>query len=323
MNTRAGLIVIALLLASPSVATADNAVASAQIERGMTLRNQGHIAEALAAFEQANDLERTPHATAQIGLTEAMLQHWARAHRALAFALSTTNDAWVNSRRAVLDVALTRISARVGFVSFLGCDVGSHVFANGQDVAALPLASPLALDVGEAVIAVRGPNADEQRFRVVAGETTLFHCIAAPPEADRAHSDAAGVRLPRAPLTESNRTRPEPDEAAARSTMHAWGVAGIVTGAIGLGVGVGFHINREVEAANANDCSNADCYLEHQPTASRSGVVAIIGYSVGGAALAAGVLLLILAPTRPETTDSAWLCAPTVDILGAACRGRF
>ncbi|MCB9596972.1 MAG: PEGA domain-containing protein [Sandaracinaceae bacterium] len=154
MNGRViALVVSAALFAAP-VSAQDCATAECHVERGLEARTHGDDAAAVGHFEAALRIQRTARALAQLALAEQALGRWvdAEAHLTEARGLS---DPWIASHAEVLDGALSTIREHLGTLVVTSNVDGASVRVNGRDAGRLPLANPLSVEVGTAVLEVR------------------------------------------------------------------------------------------------------------------------------------------------------------------------
>jgi hypothetical protein len=166
----AALALFALFALTPAHARANDA--DALIEQGVEARADGRDADALALFERAYEIDRTPRALAQIGLAEQALGRWASAERHLSEALRDRADPWMDEHRRVLDEALAEIRSHLGELVVDSNLSVAELWVDGRAVALLPMIVPVRLPAGEAAIEVRATGYTTVRRRVVvrAGE---------------------------------------------------------------------------------------------------------------------------------------------------------
>lgn len=91
---------LAIVLLGAAPATAQSEAASL-IDQGLTMREEGRDADALALFERAYELEPSAEASAQLGFVHQALGHWEEADRYVSAALEM-DDAWVERHRSTL-----------------------------------------------------------------------------------------------------------------------------------------------------------------------------------------------------------------------------
>lgn len=295
------------------IARAQDHTASALIDEGMAQRRDGQVTEALATFERASAIDRSPRVVAQLGLTHAMLEHWVLAYGALTEALTATADEWIGSRREALERALAEIRAHLALLRLGGCDGDSHVAIDGHRIS-IGDGSTIPLEPGVHQVAVRGrANAFEQPLTAVAGETVHVQCSAvSAPQLTSAEPASDGQTQERA-------------EASPNRVARVLGIVSIGLGAVGVGVGVAYQVTREGDVSDAVACgSRYSCYDDAAARANSRMTPMVVSYIAGGALIAAGVITLLLAGTRTDHASAqSFACAPTMDSIGAACTGSF
>lgn len=307
------LILVLALATFAGTALAQETTANALIELGTAQRRDGRVQEALASFERASAMERSPRVVAQLGLTHAMLEHWLVAYSSLTEALGATHDDWISSRREALERALAEIRTHLSLLRLGDCDGDAQVSIDGQAVF-MSGDSVLPLLPGAHDVAVRGrASAFEQSVTASAGESVLIQCRA--------------MNAPEITRTGSSGSAPvEPQPAPSRvSVARVLGFVGLGLGAVGVGVGVTFNVMRESDVRDAAACgSRYTCYDDAALRASSRNTPMLIGYVAGGALIAASVLTLVLsAGSSPSDDSRAFVCAPNLDRVGATCSGSF
>jgi hypothetical protein len=128
------------------------------VSHGVQLRKEGKDREALAEFQRAAQLSRTPRVAGQIGLAEMALGIWLAGEVHLQEALGHDGDPWVRKNRAALEKALATTSAHLGTVEVWGTPAGAEVIMNGQAVGTYPMAKGVRLNVGPVTVTVRAPG---------------------------------------------------------------------------------------------------------------------------------------------------------------------
>lgn len=325
--TRAFIVVIAIAITFVAAgAHAQSRAADALVERGIALRREGRDVEALELFEQADALDRSPKTVAQIGLAAHALGDFVQARGVLRDALSNADDTWIASRREVLEAALDDAEAHLGRLHVEGGLAGDRVLVDGRAAGLLPLAEDLVVPVGRVEVSLEraGARVAERRVTVEARTTRAvpFDTPLAPPPAAELPRDHESEPAPLATDATSER----------RTTWVPYvGVALVGAGAAGLGVGITMNVLRENDAARFREgaaCGrfapgeDETCDTLYARARDRQ-AGAIAGYVAGGALVAAGVLLLVLAQTEHEG-DLAVSCAPSFgERTGVTCMGSF
>jgi tetratricopeptide (TPR) repeat protein len=172
---RASLLLVLAIAIVPSSSWADaSGDANLAIERGVELREKGKDDQALVEFKRAYDLDPTPRARAQMGLAEQALGQWVAADRDMREALQTKGDAWIESRRGVLDSALGTVARHLGSLEVRGRSTTGDVFVDGVKVATLPMDGSQRVEVGTRTLEVRaaGYYPVSRTIVVASGETT-------------------------------------------------------------------------------------------------------------------------------------------------------
>lgn len=298
-----------LLHLLPAAAHAQDESASAIIDEGMNLRRDGHVEEALAAFERASHIERSPRVVAQLGLTHAMLEHWVVAYRSLNEALSANHDEWVASRREALERAAAEIRSHLSLLRLGGCDADVLISVDGNDVS-IADGSSIALEPGAHRVDVRGSATSfQQPITAAAGETVHIQCSAMS-----------------APLvtTSSEATSTPPRLKRTRLPL-VLGIIGLSVGAVSVGIGIRYNMLREDDVQDAGSCgSSYTCYDDAAARAHSRTAPMLVGYIAGGALIAASLVALLVSGSSEDSADAPTLaCGPAFEGVGATCSGRF
>jgi hypothetical protein len=291
------IVVIALVTACPARAD-DMADADALIEQGVALREQGHDREALAVFEHARTLHPSPRADAQVALAQQALGHWVNAEAGLVHALAAPNDDWIERNRAPLEQALATVRGQLGWITVDSEPPGAEIRIDGRPVPAGDGSESLRVPAGIVVVEAVAPGyeAAVRYVTVHAGERARQSMTLVP----RAVPSALAVTAPPA------RSSPESRMAPARSRTWAWVSLGAA--AVLVGGGVAAHIVREENAVKYNDptlCLSMPAKSRDQVCGSYGDVVrtatvlAVIGYSAGGAAAILSTVLFVSGSSVP------------------------
>jgi tetratricopeptide (TPR) repeat protein len=204
MRRTAVLGAVLLSLMVPREALADDD-ADALIKHGLLLRRQGKDTEALDDFRRAYALEPTPRGQAQIALAEQALGHWLEAEADLGHALAASQDAWIVANRGLLESGLANIRGRLGWLEVTADVPDAELWVNDARVGTLPLAHPVRLEAGNAVIEVRAAGyAAARRLTTIdpgGGAREAVHLVplpeaaVAPPEGRPSETPAERVRV--------------------------------------------------------------------------------------------------------------------------------
>jgi hypothetical protein len=261
--------------------------ADALISEGVELRRQHKDAEALERFRRAYALQHGPRAQAQMGLAEQALGQWIEADRDLKAALAVADDPWIVRNRAAIDRALATIAEHLGTLELVGSPPGAEVRIDGRVIGRLPLADPLRLPVGSAVVDVSAEQHTPVRRTVVIGAGRLSR------ERVELVRQAASID---AVLATPAPRGPRPHDR--RLWIGGFTLLGVGVAFLGLGAGgVGVY-----EAAarrwNGDACVGAGLSREEACGAERERAelgerLALSGFVIGGAAAVTGAALLV------------------------------
>lgn len=188
------------------------------IGHGVQLRREGKDREALAEFQRAAQLGRTPRVVGQIGLAEMALGIWLAGEAHLQEALAHDGDPWVRKNRAALEKALAATSAHLGTVEVWGAPAGAEVTINGHAVGAYPLAKGVRLNVGPVTVTVAAPGYQTatRTLQVLAEQLTRENLDLSP---SPAALDLSAKRDPAIPTRPAAPVRPADDSMVRRDAL--------------------------------------------------------------------------------------------------------
>jgi hypothetical protein len=294
---------------------ADEGESNTLIEQGIALRRDHRDLEALGLFERAYAGHSSPRAQAQVGLAEQALARWRDAEVNLRASLSASSDAWIASKRELLEDALAFVAQHLGSV-VVTCNVGgAHVQIDGEKIGSTPLEQAIRVPIGDALLSVHadGFTAAERTVHVETGLTARVEMTLTPA------STTSAVPAP-LPGPMPNPAGESLHRAAPQGRPMDWPlIASAAVGAVGLGLGVGFGVDVfEVKAARDGHCANGFCDangLALDARARREAWVSTGGFAVGVAATGlAGWLLWRPSSKRARATG----ITPTVSSRGLA-----
>jgi len=297
---------------SPPAASVDPAV-EAEHTRGIELRRQGRDAEAREVFRALYERTHEPRALGRQAAAEAAIGDWLAAEAHLADALSHADDAWIVLQRAGLEADLAGFREHLGLLEVSTTTPDATVWIGGVQVAALPLERPLRVRAGTVVVELQADgylpevrSVDVPRgMRVPAREVIQLTPMPRGPRVDvrPALPDVVG---PPPPVREAQ---------GVPATRIA-GIALLVAGAVGVGVGVAGFALREGTVSDFNNdrtCgTNAltDACRTRYDQGTTELTLGVVGLSLGGALAVGGATLLGLSFRRASV-------APTVGAGGA------
>lgn len=260
------------------------------IDRGVTLREQGHDAEALALFQRAHALSPSGRALAQIAMAEQALALWEPAEAHLVEALGR-GDAWVEERRSLFEGALAVIREHLGSLEIEGGVEGAEVVVGGETRGRLPLEGALRVPTGSVQLEVRAPGHAPYRdtLTVRPGQVTTARVAMAPlaPEAETTtpHPESA------TPEAEATPTSGGGPDLTAPLVILASGGAVAAVGAVLLGLAFGDKAYVEDPPDGTTWSEDREAARDRVPTFAAAGEILL---GVGAAALAAGLVFLIV-----------------------------
>ncbi len=296
MRWRCGFIVGACLVGIVRTPLAQEAEsAEALIQKGLSLRRSGDDVAALPHFRRAYDREPSARATAQLGLVEQATGRWLDAEEHLATSLRFTTDVWIQKNRTVLEESLRVVREHIGEIEIAGSPAGAAVTVNGVARGHLPLASPIRLEEGEAVVEM-----------IAAGHVAAIH----PTQVTGRNLKKLFLRLqPAGPTIQEKALATTVVQVASVRSGHdsrlktlgvAVGAAGVL--AVGLGIWKTFEVRAIQKAVGQETDGTKIADLNEEGR--RAERWQWISYATGGVAVIAGALLFRKAFGMPEATVS-------------------
>lgn len=336
--------VFATVMALSGVAGAQSSPeVEAEHARGMALREQHRDQEAAEVFRALYERTREPRALARLALAEGAQSRWVEAEQHMATALAQSSDGWVAQNRAALEGNLATMRSHLANLEVQSNVSGARWFLDGQERGSLPMDRPARVIAGTHVVEVRaeGHTPARRTVEVAAGYTGLTRetvpltraestAVAAP------SAPAARVMTPR----EAPVTPPTTEPASTNGWMRPVGIAALVAGGVGLGVGVAGLVLRN---GAVSDFAGQGCWLEGDAVRASGGTtvpscsdvydrgqgmqtLSTVGFVAGGVFAAAGVVLMVVAPSgtqRASAERASWGCGAGPGTVGVACGGRF
>lgn len=287
----------ALAVALAIFATAAPAVAGPEdeelLKRGVALRREGKDAEALEIFQRVVEKAPSARARAQLALAEQALALWLAAERDLGLALAEPNDPWVAQNKDALERAARVIGGKLAWVKVTSNVPTAQVLVNGTAATVAP-DGRVRVVAGQVTIELRADDhTPSQRAILVAPETTAAVTLELTPR-PKATAPAKPVAPPPAP--------PPPPPAEPPSTaQRTVGYSLVGLGVVGLGVGAFFGVtamNKKTERDDAcvGGCTQAG--VDADRAGRTSGLVSTIAVGAGAVGLAAGIYLVLSAPSQ-------------------------
>jgi hypothetical protein len=299
----------ATALAEPTAvgATADEARRNELYGEGIRLASVGRWAEAKDRFAAALAIRASPKVFFSLAQTEEQLGQVASASRDYGRALDAARAAREQEVQSSSERAMAALVPRVPRVRVVvtgasGATGEATATLNGEPAA---IGVPLAVDPGAYHVVVSTPGKREATATVAIGERQQLdvpiHLDETPP------APVAGVAPPMSlPGPRAAELSPMPG-----GSFGPWRTSAIVTAGLGLvGIGVGSYFGIEAkskydESNNAgcdakNNCPPAAATIRDQ--AISAGNASTVAFIAGGALLAGGVVLWLVAPSRKTAT---------------------
>jgi len=258
------------------------------VDEGLSLREQGHDAQALVRFEAAYELDASARTLAQIALAEMALTRWLDAERHLLEAMQSDHE-WIVRNQVALNGALAGIREHIGRLQVETDHEGAVLFVNDEEAGTLPLAEPITRLPGEVTIEVRADGFETETRTVTlrGGQVTREVVRLRPVDDGQGPPDAEG--------SAAVFGGPESSGGGGVSIpgviLLAGGGAALVTGAVLLGVAF-------AEKASLEDPDGMPMWTpERQSAADQVPILAGAGevlLGVGVAAVAVGVVLMVV-----------------------------
>jgi hypothetical protein len=298
---------LVLILLLKGEARAEESSTEQQYERGYQLRAQGKDSEALAVFQAIDSEHPSGRSKAQIALAKQALGLWVEAEVDLVAALAH-HEPWVEDKRGVLELALSKIAEHLGSLEIvLTNEQSAEVFVDGSPYGTLPQRKPLRLSLGTHLLRIVSATTQPIERSTVVQRGTLTResiTLVPAPIAGRGGSPASTptgeTKTADRPMIQTQ-TLEKPNTGA--STL------GFVLAGTGLGAGA-LAIGGVVVSNQAAEDYNRDsrCGLTVKPqvcTEARSTTndwrnVAIVSGIAGAALLATGLVLILLPSPKPK-----------------------
>lgn len=285
---------LALLLASPPALAADPAdavAAQALFERGRAAAQRGELRLACASFAESHRLDAGAGTLLNLASCEArqgkVASAWLHFQEAASL-LRPGDDRIGYVQRQIQEMA--RRSPRLTLALAPSAPPGTRVARAGTELAPASLGTALPVDPGEIELSVTCEGHHPRRLRVpiAEGEHIVLHLEPGAPDgrpANQANSPGRGGL-----------------DAAPRNAQRDLGIGLVALGSIGVALGAASSVVVAKRQATAErHCPEHRCDaagLRAAESGERWLGVNTVAWSVGGAALLAGVTLWLTAPTE-------------------------
>lgn len=263
----------------------------ARFKNGVELFKEADFRAALVEFRRAYDKSKNPKILYNIAQCHYQLTDYVAALASFERYLKDAAPVIDHARRAEVEEELPRLRARIASLTVKTNVPGATVSVDDEAAVTTPLTAPILLNPGPHRIVVRKPGYVEssQKIEVAGGDYPTVT-----------------VELGEQPVAARSSVAP-PNPNAAGGTLKT---AGIIIGAAGLvTIGVGTVFGLSAKSKNdeaAGMCSGLECSTAHAITlteeARTAATISTVGFVAGGALLAGGVVLYLLAPKGESKT---------------------
>jgi hypothetical protein len=306
--------VIVLCAAAGTAQAQDVAVAGAQFERGLAEMQAGRYETGCPALAESYRLDPRPGTLFTLAECHAK---WGKLATAIQYyeeylsrfeRMTVDQKAGQRGREKIAAQQRDALRENVPKLTLRFATEpprGTTVERDGVELGAPSLNVPLPTDPGDHVVTVKGPG----------GKKREYHITLAPGEQrDQVLEVEQSSEAPRPP--------PPPPAPAASSdgaSLRTWGYVAGGVGVVGLAVGgiMGAVVLGKKSTIDAHCVGNA-CDAEGKKagdSAKSAAAISTVGFVVGTAALATGIVLLVVAPSSKSTAGK---IRPQVDWVGSA-----
>ena len=271
--------------------------AGAHFDRGAALYKEGDYAAALIEFKRAYDASPTWQVLFNIGQCYFELRDYANALVTLQRFQVEGGGRIGSEDRATLDAELPDLGNRVARITVESNLDGATVSVDDQIVGKTPLSDPVLVSIGLRKIAAvhEGRTPVQQRLALAAGDAVAVRLDFAPapaPQAPVRESQAAAIDRP---------ALPAPNYIPAYVSFIT-AVAGVAVGSIFGGSAVGEKSSLDRVCMPNGACpTSAETSIQ---ALGRDGTISTVGFGVGLAGLAVGVVLWATAKASPPKAAS-------------------
>lgn len=293
-------LVLALVAASPGVAFADDAPASAapagpneaaireasdHYEAGLALYADGEFKRAAIEFDRAYELVPNYRALYNIGQVRIQLHDYARASKALRAYLKEGGDKIDAERKKSVNDDLEMLTTRTASLTVESNEAGAEVLVDGELAGTTPLAEPLLLDTGDHRITIHKDGFDtrEETITLASRDSQSLRIDIRPTPAER--SPVVVVA---------------PQDQAGDRTAWIWGTWS-ATAALAAGAAVtgGLGIGAANDLAHLRSTYNPSARDQLNSAQSRAQTLLGAADILGGAAIVTGGIALYLTLSKP------------------------
>lgn len=268
--------------------------------RGVDLFKERNFRAALVEFQRAQDIAPNWRLYYNIAQTQFELHNYAGTLRSFQQYLAEGGQDIEETRRAEVQREIEKLRGRVAKVRLTVNEVGAEVRIDDEPAGTTPLPDPIVISAGHVKIEVRkGASTAVRYVDVAGGDDVAVDLVLAKEQAGGAPMNGPVATQP----------RPAAPVQAGRSNTGVWvGVAvtgalaagAVVTGIVALGAKSDYDSELGAFPGSANDVDSAR---------SKTKTFALATDILGGAAIASGIVTIVLAssgssPSEPAATTS-------------------
>jgi serine/threonine-protein kinase len=308
MNLRRSIVATAVVLVTATSARStradaapqDRAAARSLFDEGRKLAHAGRYADACPKFEESQRLDAGIGTLFNLADCYEHVDRLASAWSDFLEVADAAKRAGDAEREKVARGRADKLAGRLARITFAlaGGANGATIKLDGSVLGAGALGAGLPVDQGSHVVeaSATGKKPWTSRVEVADGQATTVTVPALEDEAPPAPPPP--VQAPAAPPV-----APAPPEPSG-GWMRPAGIAAGAVGLVGLGIGTFFGLQARSQWSSAQPrCPNGGCDQQGYDSwsSSRSSATAsTVAFAAGGAAVAAGVVLFLLAPSSPS-----------------------
>jgi hypothetical protein len=271
--------------------------AGSHFDRGATLYKEGDYAAALIEFKRAYDASPTWQVLFNIGQCYFELRDYANALLTLQRFQAEGGDRIGREDRATLDAELPDLSNRVARITVSSNLEGAIVSVDDQVVGKTPLSDPVLVSIGLRKIAAahEGHSPVQQRLALAAGDAVVVRLDFTPvprPDEPVRPNEAVVIDGPAAQV---------PNYLPAYISFVA-AIGGVAVGSIFGGLAIGDKASLDRVCMSSGACPTS---VEPSIQAlTRDGTISTVGFGVGLAGVATGLVLWATAKPSPVKAAS-------------------
>jgi hypothetical protein len=305
--------------------------AAERFKRGVQLQADGNLDAAVIEFERAYELAPAYQVLFNIAVVYRDKNDRASALRAFERFLSEGGAKVDAKRRKEVEGEIAKLRDVVATVTIKSNVDGAEVILDDMPLGKTPLKQPILVNVGRHKIEAskEGYRSDSQLFALAGRDertiTLNLKEIKVDPPPPPPPTSTAPPPPPATTTTPAPTTRVSTESGGQKGLGYGLTVAGV----LGVGLGGFFGLSARSAWTEAKDlgCSDGKCPTraaqDKSESAKSNANLSTLGFGLGGAALVAGIVLLVTAPSAKES--SRVRIAPSVGQRegGVSVVGRF